>query len=196
MDTIRNRGVLALLNLSTIKRWQIVDMIRDQSVAEHQYRVWVLAQDLYEQVVDTPSNYNDKWAVHLWALVHDAEESKTGDIPTSTKAEIEELAPGVMDRVKEKVLARIAPWVGGLSRGVHGSLPGHVVKIADLCETIIYLRTYAISTERAIEVEAYLAPKIRDVITRAEAGNQRYDWNRARAWCRELLGEGPWEGRP
>lgn len=192
MDTIRNRGVLALLNLSTIKRWQIVDMHREQSVAEHQYRVWVLAQDLYSQLAATPHNSNDRWAVHLWALVHDAEEISTGDLPSPYKDAIREESPMLLDRIKNRFLAKIVPWAASLARGTEHASPSYVVKIADICESILFVRMYAVNLERAVEVEAYLAKALSTTLARAQGECPTYKWAVATKWCEELLGEGLW----
>src|SRR5688572_14693816 len=153
MTSARDRGIFDMLALSTVNRWAIVDMVRPQSVAEHSYRVWVLVQDLYEMMFPVEHNSFEKASSETWALIHDADEVYTGDIPTTVKIALEKLAPGIVGRLKEVVLRDRMPQVLRKLRGLEGTLPAFFVKIADTVEAILYLREYCVSEARKAEVE-------------------------------------------
>jgi len=69
-----------LLALSHIPRWSIVPRLKEQSVSDHVFRVLVIALEIYARLsLEMPA------IVWLWVLTHDADESRTGDIPTPAK---------------------------------------------------------------------------------------------------------------
>jgi len=71
-----------ILRAGTIKRWHIVNVSREQTLAEHQYNVAILTQELCGRMGYAPAASLPLIAL---ALVHDAAECKTGDIPTPAK---------------------------------------------------------------------------------------------------------------
>lgn len=71
-----------ILRAGTIKRWHIVNVAREQTLAEHQYNVAILTQELSRRCGHAPAVGLRLLAL---ALVHDAGECKTGDIPTPAK---------------------------------------------------------------------------------------------------------------
>ncbi len=83
-----------LLNLSYVRRWVIAPMDREQSVAEHSYRVAVIVWGLHDILMDQMRGYKEgDEAVKVFgvdraimlALTHDAYEVWTGDIPGTHK---------------------------------------------------------------------------------------------------------------
>jgi len=78
-------GVVPELRLGIIKRWGIIKMKREQSVAEHSYNVAVIVDRLFKilQVEDGVSA-NDLVAE---AVRHDRDEVYTGDVPSPAKKE-------------------------------------------------------------------------------------------------------------
>lgn len=104
-----------MLNLSYVKRWVILPTDREQSVAEHSFRVAAIAMALVDCYrVTYPDSFNGMgldWIIRH-SLTHDLEEVYTGDIPGT-------------DKDKSK------PWPSPAVL-----LPGEiVVKLADTIET-------------------------------------------------------------
>lgn len=73
-----------ILALSHVPRWGIVRHSRQQSVAEHTFRMTMIAREIVVRCL--PSDYLVSWPEFLWTcLTHDADESVTGDVPTPAK---------------------------------------------------------------------------------------------------------------
>ena len=79
-----------LLKLATVRRWHIVDIIKEQSVAEHSALVGYLALEVIRrsQTVDDQHMIGALW----WAMFHDAHEAVLGDPPGNLKG-----CPGVSE---------------------------------------------------------------------------------------------------
>lgn len=79
-------GFAPELRLSLIKRWGIIKMSREQSVAEHSYNVAVITRKLCELFgcggIFEGRVYND---LVVEAIFHDCGEIFTGDIPSVAK---------------------------------------------------------------------------------------------------------------
>lgn len=191
MSTVRERGVMDMLELSTINRWAIVDMFRPQSVADHTYRVWVLVQDLYEVMEDLNHNTFEKESTMMWAMIHDVEEVYTGDIPSVLKDILEKLSPGITTKLKEHVLAEKLPTVATRMRGIKGTLPDYYVKIADCVEAVLYARRYCTDLNRKAEVINYLDTKLEQVVEDVEKRYRSIPWDRCREWIRQVLDHEP-----
>lgn len=176
-----------MLSLSTINRWAKVDMLRPQSVAEHSFRVWVLVQDLYDQMFDIDHNSFEKQSTYEWALIHDAEEVYTGDIPSDVKDLIEHIAPGVLDKLKDHVLRDKMPAVLTKQRGLKGTLPAYLVKIAEICETILYLRAYGSDYVKNTEVEGFNRHKLNTLLADLSNRYRSVPWQKAYDWVGEVL---------
>lgn len=187
MTTAKDRGIFDMLALTTVNRWAVVDMVRPQSVAEHSYRVWVLVQDLYELMFPVEHNSFEYQGAQWWALTHDAEEVYTGDLPTTVKLILEQLSPGITHKLKEAVLKDRMPVVLSRMRGIDGTFPAHLVKIAETVEAILYLREYCVSSNRKIEVENTLTSALNGHLKIASMKYHSLPWDRAWAWCRDLL---------
>ena len=71
------------MRVAHVKRWQIVRTAREQTLAEHLYRVWLLVRELGPLVGLTPDEVR---AAENFALLHDLPEIKTGDIATPVKS--------------------------------------------------------------------------------------------------------------
>lgn len=157
-----------LLGACDTKRWTIVRVSREQTVAEHQYRVWVLATSLYDHLMDgTPHNSFEREAVGFWALVHDADEIWTGDLPSPIKSLLEYLSPGILKKLKDKVLDDNLPQVAASMRGIESTYAATVVKIAECVEALTYYRTYSYDSPQRVEVRAFLDTRLWETVNMA-----------------------------
>lgn len=117
-----------ILRAGTVKRFHLVNTTRVQTLAEHQYGVAILATE----IANRAGWPHDKVAaVAYMALVHDADESRTGDIPTPTKKRMRAKFGAAFD----DVLGEFDPLRGeSLSAGV-----AVILKCADYLESILFL---------------------------------------------------------
>lgn len=157
-----------LLRTCDTQRWTIVQVTRPQTVAEHQYRVWALALSLYDHMGGgMPHNSFEREAVGFWALVHDADEIWTGDLPSPIKALIEELSPGTLKKLKERVLGDHLPQVVAMMRGLENTFSAAVVKVAECVEALAYYRAHSYGSKQREEVQAFLNQKLWDSLSEA-----------------------------
>lgn len=126
-----------VMKLSNIKRWGIVEMSREQSVAEHSYNVAILSVAINNQI---PENERDtKIDVLLeWALYHDLPEIMTGDIPTTIKKFID------LDKFDAKVL----PKYNMLKKSIWGTMEYAIVKAADYIEALQFADKFCIDSNK------------------------------------------------
>lgn len=116
-----------LLTLSHVPRWTIIDTTKPQTVGEHTFRVVAIC--LY--IINELRNINvtvDREYVLTKAITHDIEEAKSGDIPTPYKKNLQQF--------------------GFDEHEVIVGLEGHIIKIADIVEAIIFLKRYGTRTSR------------------------------------------------
>ncbi len=139
----KTEEALKLMRQTHIKRWGIVPMKREQSLAEHSFRVWCLALALYDTLIPIPHNSFERESVGTWALLHDAEEIWTGDLPSTFKRKLEEdFGKEVMKDLKMDVLQKHVPELAGQMRGIEGTFAACIVKIADAVEQVAYYRKF------------------------------------------------------
>lgn len=75
-------GTIPGLRLHIVKRWAIVKMKREQSVAEHSYNVATIVEKLFTMFPPDDAHMNDLMAE---AIRHDRDEIFTGDVPSPAK---------------------------------------------------------------------------------------------------------------
>lgn len=124
-----------LLDLSHVRRWQTHPVAKDQSVAEHSYRVCIIALMIYEAM---PISSGNKWPFEArlmrWALVHDGPEVKTGDLPNPAKRIIGREA-------WRKLEFAACPWYEA-EVPPEPSLESVLVGLADTLEALSWLKRY------------------------------------------------------
>lgn len=115
------------LALSHVPRWAIVRHSRPQSVADHSYRVAIIARELVRRLNWENRDGLDVNRLVWLALIHDLDESLTGDIPTPAKRLLGLDNP-------------ILPHLAGVY-GVEGMTPAErgVLALADIIEAYTYL---------------------------------------------------------
>lgn len=123
------------LRATEVKRWTIVKLSREQSVAEHQYRVWLIATAMWDALFTVPHNSLEQRLLWELALTHDLHEVLTGDIPSPLKESSPELGV-VIDAAEEKARRTI----GVLSLAPHrATVAGCVLRIADCAEALLFM---------------------------------------------------------
>lgn len=143
-----NNRLQDLLDLSYVPRWCVVPIARPQSVAEHSYRVAVIAMDICRKIngEDLLSAGVIESHVILWALVHDAPESETGDLPSTVK-DFDTLGRNL------KVLeAAKLPWLGRMVMRTH-PIERAIVGIADKVEAILWIRQWGVGAKARLAEE-------------------------------------------
>jgi len=134
-----------LIRTSYVKRWHIVDLSKEQSVAEHSALVAFIAVDLIRKTdgIDSAHMLGAVW----WALYHDVNEVILGDPPGNLK-----LTPGFKD-VYDKLASHYCPGVSSMDVPIEVV---QAVKISDLIESIRYIRRYGVGIESTfIEEDIY-----------------------------------------
>lgn len=135
-----------LLHLTYVPRWGVVPMLRHQSVAEHTFRTMVIAQELWRRIfVILPEDFDlgcppadFEHRLTYLAMLHDAPECRTGDIPSPLKSEIE-AALGV-NSAAEILEDCPAPWLQEEQQEAYGppsTMPpalDELLSLADLLE--------------------------------------------------------------
>ncbi len=144
-----NMGLLDAMRASAVKRWQIVDVFRDQSLAEHTFGVMAIAMKMVEKfypIMTKPDDTADITmekvyrqremmdAVMRAAMVHDLPEVVTGDIPTPTKK--------VMGLRKSLQELENRIYFCGFTYGEYKQEVRDIVVAADLLEAALYLQNY------------------------------------------------------
>lgn len=130
-----------LLNLSHVTHWHTVHTVHKRSVAEHSYRVAVIALEIARRVNKgtTPSSVVVEHHIMQWALYHDGPETETGDLPHTAKVV---LGHDAWDKV-EKFLC---PWYQPEALRIH-PIEKLIVKIADELENILYINAEGVGIE-------------------------------------------------
>lgn len=133
------------LRAGHVRRWHIVAVSREQTIADHQYRVALIT----EEILRVLGLFNWKNSVTLaameWARVHDLPEVVLGDIPTNGKAAYRENGGAIALIEAEKA---IDYDIALLHESVHNAdeqlLAGLIVKVADLAEAANYCGIFGV----------------------------------------------------
>lgn len=137
--------VLALDTLADLPRtgWRLRGVRPGESVADHVFGVTLVTAMLTDALREDGVEVNGERALRL-ALVHDAAEARTGDIPMPVKSEaFARAAADVEDQIVEGVLP--AAWVALWREAEAGAtLEARIVKAADK----IQMMARALSYER------------------------------------------------
>lgn len=144
-----DRAMEMIVRMSSVKRWHMVDTTRTQTLAEHSMNVallaWYIARTCPEGYFMSP----DRAAVV--GLLHDIEESVTGDIQSITK---HFLWPMIQD-----IESDLIP--GSLQTECDGDIAS-LVKICDLADGIRFIRVYGNNVATKEFAKNGLELKLRD----------------------------------
>lgn len=122
------------LRLSYIKRWAIIEMSRQQSVAEHSWNVAAISMAICKRAGIDPRE-----AV-LWAVFHDLSEIVTGDIPSSLKSD-----PN--NKAALSLIERGAAPELSMAANRHPPSAA-IVKVADMIDAIQFAERFCEDTRR------------------------------------------------
>jgi len=126
-----------LLLLTYVPRWGIIPMARPESVAEHTFRVAVIAFEIAQR-------YGVETAPVLYrALIHDGPEAGTGDIASPVKEPLADLP--------ELERALCSWWEPGKPPR---DVLDHIVKIADLIDLQVYLGNHGLGRVGGVKLWA------------------------------------------
>lgn len=165
-----------------VKRWQIVRVGREQTIAEHMYRVYHIVAEICDRM-GVDGERKDR-AVR-WALMHDLPEVITGDIATPTKQAMRQAIPG-KDPLRNVELSLDSDY-----RELYVHLKKHdamaldIVKAADLIEAIDFLVTEAVGP-RSVEVLADLRKRFIAFMQECQRVHPDFQWYHAMAIYSEL----------
>jgi 5'-deoxynucleotidase YfbR-like HD superfamily hydrolase len=121
-----------------VRRWHIVQVAREQTLAEHSFAVAVIAGSLAAAVrwpglLDRPKQLQ----LLQWSLSHDLIEVRTGDMPTPFKRCLEQVGgPGIVEKAEDVVDREHM----GAYRLIKGTEVEVLVKLADQIEAIYFLQ--------------------------------------------------------
>jgi len=126
-----------LLRASHVKRWQIVQTNRVQTLAEHSFNVAMIAQALAFRCIPD-FEYNTLGCFHVlnWSLLHDIIEVRTGDLATPFKDKLKQVGG---DSIIHKAEFEIDSDYVQLKSTLQGSHIEVVVKCADMIEAVHFL---------------------------------------------------------
>lgn len=165
-----------------VKRWQIVRVGREQTIAEHMYLVYHIVAEICDRM-GVGGERKDR-AVR-WALMHDLPEVITGDIATPTKQAMRQAIPG-KDPLRNVELSLDSDY-----RELYVHLKKHdamaldIVKAADLIEAIDFLMTEAMGP-RSVEVLADLRKRFIAFMQECQRVHPDFQWYHAMAIYSEL----------
>lgn len=192
-------SILFALRLTEVKRWGIVATSREQTVAEHSYRVMMLATAIYDHMEGgVPHNSDDRDAIITYSLMHDLHEVMSGDINSVFKRAMEAVQPGVYQAaLKGMAKHRIGPQemlnqADRVERAVKGSVVEAVVKIADLLEAVLFIFDYGSSSQRMAQIAVSIVEDIHKHVKACSVDHQlvRYDWARVQEFVGGVLDRG------
>lgn len=145
------------MRVSHVKRWQIVRTAREQTLAEHLYRVWLLVREFGPRVGLNPDEVR---AAENFALLHDLPEIKTGDIATPVKSMLPPL-----DHIES---AFSHEHLDAMASCTRKSLK--LVKLCDLIEAASFLSVEAMG-QHAMQVEDEIVERIRKILVDEDWGH-------------------------
>lgn len=150
-----SRSPLAdLYRLGTTYRWQVVHLTKTQTVAEHSYFVTLLFMK-FAEVCEVDAI--DVLVGLEYALLHDADEAWSGDVPGPLKKFM------AIDLPVDKMMG---DWASKINKGTLPSLVKDLVKLADIVEAYKYLHKYGDNHHSTFVKDKYelmIEEKLRDL---------------------------------
>lgn len=120
-----------LMRAGSVKRWHLVNTTRTQNNAEHQYGVSILTGEIAGRLGLEPADVASLVAA---AVVHDAGEARTGDMPSHIKKRLREALGPKFDEIMNQ-------YDMPKPQGDHVKV---IMKCADLLEAMIFLEEHRV----------------------------------------------------
>lgn len=139
------------LRASHISRWGIVATSKQQNIAEHMYRVWILCSTWGAGLLPA----DELRDAQDLALTHDLPEIRTGDNPTPHKSpEVK----AILADIEARILPALAILEGRITKRVK-----EFVKYCDTAEAVYFLRVHGVGAH-ARSVMGLLETQMKDRI--------------------------------
>ena len=156
-----------ILRTGHVNRWHIVRTAREQTVAEHMYRVTMIADHLASKILPASRYLLNSEQLIRYALHHDVTEAITGDTATPTK------------RIGDFDDSRINTEWDNLRNEFGGTPIGNIVKLADFIEAAAFLVIEGIGKHADVVHEGIVDNCLKHV-TKCEHNWPDYNWQAAR----------------
>jgi len=127
-----------------VRRWHIVATSREQTIAEHMYRVGLITEELLRVLGLLDWGNSITLNAMEWARVHDLHEVVTGDMPSNAKRMLGEGGRQLLDRTAHAVDQSISDLAFCVSPDGECPLAGYIVKVADLAEACGWIRDFGV----------------------------------------------------
>lgn len=153
------------LRTGHVTRWHIVATSRQQTVADHQYRVMVVAEEILRLLGMYDWDSDVTLCTMRLAFIHDRHEVLLGDIPTPGKVALREATreamwgamwgaapctaidiPDVVGRAEANADPEFEELANACAHGEPLEVAGAIVKMADLLESIEWLATFGVGS--------------------------------------------------
>ena len=159
-----------------VKRWHSVKVRREQNIAEHQYLVAMLANEMAVRILGCEYSDESYRMLMDYALRHDMPEIMLGDIPLPIKQSIEEYYPGTnfLESMEESICAQFS----AAKKRVIDTPLKCIVNLCDLLDAILFIKE-EVSDDRSGEI--YTAT-VKVFVAEKELAAERYpqlDWEQA-----------------
>lgn len=173
-----------LLRAGQVKRWHVLP-IPPQTVAEHSYNVAMIARYIVHKVYPGKTETSKKLTRQVveYALLHDASEIITSDIPSPIGHLIGDAVKQVKTRIQE-----------GLGMTGESDEVKFIVKMADIMDALIYVQRYMTDKKDHSDVAGRTFVQLRDRLYKMTATLDA-KWNP----IIELIGRvrhGGWDNQP
>lgn len=169
-----------------IKRWSIVRVHRDQTIAEHMYQVAVFAEMFAREIIP---EYNDEMRGRLLhhALLHDIPEVMSGDLPTPVKRRIDSFGNiGEIDKMLDDSYWGLRD--SGKKPKELPSIYQSIIKLADLTEALLFLEIEGVD-QRAKVVQGTLFESLLNVVTACQEMHPQINWVKTIKMARSALND-------
>ncbi len=126
-----------VMRLSNVKRWGIIEMSRQQTVAEHSFNVAIISDAICQRAELSPTIVSN---VLSWALAHDLPEVVTGDVPSPLK----HYAPETFKNLE----AEMFPYWRDLEIGIEKERYDLIPKVADYIDAIQFAQKFCVDKRK------------------------------------------------